>query len=178
MVLLADIREDGPAWDAAADIVINRVCCTPALIAEVIPGEQGLFEACIRVEKRWLRRDFTGCIEDACTDFGEDKVAISSTAWPALWKAGIGEGIDSDTAERASCRDIQNIGIRCIVWTAGEDGLVCADREDGASFCGRFGWRDGFPVLLNRADSLEAGFPTCPASSKRYVHQRRRWPFR
>ena len=166
MVLLADIREDGPAWDTAADIVVNGVSCTPTLVAEVIPGEQGLFEACIRVEKGWLCGDFTGCIEDACTDFGEDKVAISSAAWPALWQACIGEGIDSDTAERASCRDIQNIGIRCIVWTAGEDGLVWADGEDGASFCGRFGWRDGFPVLLNRADSLEAGFPTCPASSK------------
>ena len=53
-----------------------------------------------------------------------------------------------------------------IVWTTGEDGFVSPDGQDGASFCGRFGWRDGFPVLLNRADSLEAGFPPCATSRK------------
>ena len=166
VVLLADIREDGPAWDTAADIVVDGICCTPALVAEVIPGEQGLFEACICIQKGWLCGDFAIGIHNICPHFGKDKVAISSAAWPALWKACIRDGIDADTAERASCRDIQNIGIWCIVWTTGEDGFVSPDGQYGSGFCNCFGWRDGFPVLLDGADSFEAGFPAGTASSK------------
>ena len=83
VVLLTDIRENCPPRDAAADVVVYRVCCAPALVAEVIPGEQGLFEACICIQKGRLASDFAIGIHNTCPNFSKNKVAISSTAWPA-----------------------------------------------------------------------------------------------